>query len=72
MSAPIGDADAITFAARFHRAVAHRQSVEGALAIARVDMEMNGLPRLRPPHARHRTGVDASTVRLVVPPGAPD
>lgn len=68
MSAPVGDADAITFATRFYRAVADGQSVESALAIARVDMEMNGLADHDLPTLVTALGVDAADVRLVLPP----
>ena len=68
MSASVGDADAITFATRFYRAVADGQSVESALTIARVDMEMNGLPDHDLPTLITAPGIDPSTVRLVLPP----
>ncbi|KAB2812568.1 CHAT domain-containing protein [Pimelobacter simplex] len=68
MSAPIGDADAITFATRFYRAIADGQSVESALAIARVDMEMNGLADHDLPTLVTAPEVDPSAVRLVLPP----
>lgn len=38
MAAAVGDADAITFATRFYRSLCDGQSVESALAVARVDM----------------------------------
>ncbi len=68
MSASVGDADAITFATRFYRAVADGQSIESALTIARVDMEMNGLPDHDLPTLITAPGIDPSTVRLVLPP----
>lgn len=68
MSEPVGDTDAITFATRFYRAVADGQSIESALAIARVDMEMNGLPDHDLPTLVTAPGVDTSHVRLVLPP----
>lgn len=68
MSAPVGDADAITFATRFYRAVADGQSVESALTVARVDMEMNGLLDHDLPTLVTAPSVDASTVRLIIPP----
>lgn len=68
MSASVGDADAITFATRFYRAVADGQSVESALTIARVDMEMNGLPDHDLPTLITAPGIDPSTVRLVLGP----
>jgi hypothetical protein len=68
MSASIGDADAITFATRFYRSIADGQTIEGALAIARVDMEMNGLADHELPKLVTAPRVDASTVQLVLPP----
>lgn len=70
MSASVGDADAITFATRFYRAIADGQSVESALALARVDMEMNGLTDHDLPTLITAPGIDPSTARLVLPPDA--
>lgn len=72
MKASVGDADAITFATRFYRAIADGQSVESALTIARVDMEMNGLPDHDLPTLVTRPDIDPSTVRLVLPPDMAD
>ncbi len=66
MAAPVGDADAITFATRFYRAVADGQSVQGALAIARAAMELNGMPDHELPTLVAAPGVDPSAVRLVL------
>lgn len=68
MSASIGDADAVTFATRFYRAIADGQTIESALTIARMDMEMNGLPDHDLPTLVTAPGIDASAVRLVLPP----
>lgn len=70
MSESVGDADAITFATRFYRSIADGQSVESALATARVDMEMNGLPDYDLPTLITAPGVDPAAVRLVIPPDA--
>jgi hypothetical protein len=67
MSAKVGDADAITFATRFYRGIADGQSVASALAIARVDMEMNGLPDHDLPTLVTAPGVDPFAVHLVLP-----
>ncbi|WP_342774866.1 CHAT domain-containing protein [Myceligenerans xiligouense] len=68
MSAPVGDIDAITFATRFYRSIADGQSVESALAVARVDMEMNGLTDHNLPTLIAAPGIDAGAVRLVLGP----
>lgn len=68
MAAPVGDADAITFATRFYRAVADGQSVQGALAAARAAMELNGMPDHELPTLVVAPGVDPSAVRLVLGP----
>jgi hypothetical protein len=66
MAAEVGDADAIVFATRFYRAVADGQSIEGALAIARADLELNALEDQDLPTLICADGVDAAEVRLVL------
>jgi hypothetical protein len=66
MSDTIGDPDAITFATRFYRTLAEGQSVNAALAIARADMQMNGLPDYDMPTLALLPGVDPTTVQLVI------
>lgn len=66
MTDSVGDADAITFATRFYRTLAEGQSVSAALATARADMQMNGLPDHDLPTMALQAGVDPTTVRLVV------
>ncbi|ROR90936.1 CHAT domain-containing protein [Nocardioides aurantiacus] len=68
MAASVGDPDAITFATRFYRSIADGQTIESALAVARVDMEMNGLADHDLPTLVTAPGIDAATVRLVLPP----
>jgi hypothetical protein len=68
MSASVGDADAITFATRFYRSVADGQSIAASLAIARTDMEMNGLPDHDLPTLVAAPGLDPSDIRLVLTP----
>lgn len=68
MSDSIGDLDAMTFSTRFYRSVAEGQSVTAALATARADMEMNGLPDHDLPVLATIDGLDPSTVRLVIAP----
>jgi hypothetical protein len=67
MSDSIGDVDALTFATRFYRALAEGQSVSAALALARVDMEMNGLADHDLPTLAAVDGIDPTTVHLVIP-----
>lgn len=66
MTDSVGDIDAITFATRFYRSVAEGQSVAAALALARADMEMNGLPDHDLPTLVTVPGLDPSDLRLVV------
>ena len=68
MSDSIGDADAMAFAARFYAAVADGQSVEGAYRVAKVQMELSGLPDADLPILVHHPAVDPATVVLVIPP----
>lgn len=68
MSDEVGDADAITFATRFYRAIADGQSIGAALAIARSDMEMNGLPDHELPTLCSAPGADPFDISLVIPP----
>lgn len=70
MSASVMDVDAITFATRFYSALAEGQSLQAAMAVARVDMEMNGLEGHDLPTVRTADGVDPSRVVLVQPAGA--
>jgi hypothetical protein len=66
MSDNIGDVDALTFATRFYRTLAEGQSVWAALATARADMEMNGLPDHDLPILAALDGIDPTTVCLVI------
>jgi len=66
MKASVGDADAITFATRFYRAVADGQSVQGALSLASADMKMNGLDDFDLPTIVTADDIDPASVRLVV------
>lgn len=66
MSDSVGDADAITFATRFYRTLAEGQSVNAAMATARADMEMNGLPDYDLPTMALLPGIDPTTVQLVI------
>lgn len=68
MSDSIGDADALVFATRFYGSLAEGQSVAAALATARVDMEMNGLPDHDLPALEALRGIDPSLVHLVKVP----
>ena len=68
MTDSIGDVDAITFATRFYRSVAEGQSVASALAAARAEMLMGGLPDHDLPSLVTLPGLDASDLRLVVVP----
>ena len=67
---PVGDIDAITYAARFYAAIAEGQSVQGAHLLGRVSVEMNGLPDHKVPTLTYAPDVDPSTTRLVTPPPA--
>jgi hypothetical protein len=66
MSDSIGDVDAVTFATRFYRTLAEGQSVSAAVASARADMEMNGLPDHDLPTLVTLDAVDPTKVRLIV------
>lgn len=66
MSDSIGDADAITFATRFYRTLAEGQSLSAAMATARADMEMNGLPDHDLPTMALLPGLDPTKVQLVI------
>jgi hypothetical protein len=68
MSDSIGDADAMAFAARFYTAIADGQSVHSAWALARVQMEFDGLADADLPVLGSRPDVDPSLVTLVLPP----
>lgn len=68
MSDSIGDTDAMTFAARFYAAVAEGQSVKGAYNVAKVQMELSGLPDADLPTLASDVAVDPSSVILVIPP----
>ena len=68
MTDSIGDVDAITFATRFYRSLAEGQSVAAALAAARAEMEMNGLPDHDLPTIVTNPGVDPADLRLVIVP----
>lgn len=65
MDNTIGDIDAIVFAARFYSTLAEGQSVESALASARVEMKLNGLPDHDLPTLRAVDGVDPANIRLI-------
>jgi hypothetical protein len=68
MSDNIGDADAMAFAARFYAAVADGQSVQGAYRVAKVAMELSGLPDADLPILVNDPAVDPADVMLVIPP----
>lgn len=66
MAAPVGDPDAITFATRFYRGIADGQSVQGAMAMARADMELNGMEDYELPTLIAAPGIDPAAVYLVL------
>ena len=66
MADSIGDADALTFATRFYRSLAEGQSVSASLAIARADMEMNGLSDHELLVLVTLPEIDPTNVRLVI------
>lgn len=68
MSDNIGDADAMAFAARFYAAVADGQSVEGAYRVAKVAMELSGLPDAHLPILVNDPAVNPAEIVLVIPP----
>ncbi|HEX3958316.1 MAG TPA: CHAT domain-containing protein [Trebonia sp.] len=68
MSDSIGDADAMAFAARFYATVADGQSVEGAYKVAKVAMELSGLPDADLPILINNLAVNPAKVVLVTPP----
>ncbi|MGO9081421.1 MAG: CHAT domain-containing protein [Streptosporangiaceae bacterium] len=68
MSDNIGDADAMAFAARFYATVADGQSVEGAYRVAKVAMELSGLPDADLPILVNDPAVNPAKVVLVIPP----
>lgn len=70
MSDSVGDADGITFATRFYRALADGQSVAAALDLARLEMEMNGLEDHDLPTLVHGPGINPDEAVLVVPPAS--
>lgn len=70
MRASIMDVDAITFSTRFYSTLAEGQSVEAALAVAQIDMEMNGLEGHDLPEICAADGIDPSQVALVKPPSS--
>jgi len=67
MSDSIADVDAITFATRFYRTLAEGQSISAAIASARADMELNGLPDHDLPALVTAEGIDPTTIRLIIP-----
>jgi CHAT domain len=67
MSDNIGDADAMAFAARFYATVADGQSVEGAYRVAKVAMELSGLPDADLPILVNDPAVNPAKVVLVIP-----
>lgn len=66
MRAEVGDVDAVVFATRFYKAVADGQSIEGALAIARADLQWNGSEDHDLPTLVCAEGVDPALLRLVL------
>lgn len=68
MSDSIGDADAMAFAARFYATVADGQSVEGAYRVAKVQMELSGLPAADLPILVNDPAVNPVNIVLVIPP----
>jgi len=69
MSDSIGDAAAIAFAARFYAAITDGQSVRAAFRIAKVQMEIDGLPDADLPALAE--AVDGDAARLVLVPAEP-
>ncbi|MFC9977489.1 CHAT domain-containing protein [Spirillospora sp. NPDC127200] len=67
MSDGIKDADGMAFAARFYAALTEGQSVRGAYQVAKVQMELIGLPDADLPVLEHAPGVDPAAVKLVLP-----
>ena len=70
MSDEIGDADAMSFAARFYTSIADGQSVRSAFEAARVQMEFDGMPDADLPVLAARPDVDPADVTLVIAPPA--
>jgi chemotaxis protein histidine kinase CheA len=70
MADSVGDRDAMAFAARFYSAVAEGQSVESSWRLARVQMELDGLPDADLPMLDTQAGVDPALVHLVIAPDA--
>jgi hypothetical protein len=68
MSDNIGDADAMAFAARFYATIADGQSVESAHRVAKVAMELSGLPDADLPILANDPAVNPAEVVLVTPP----
>ena len=69
MSDSVGDADAITFAARFYSAVADGKSILGAFNVGKTQMELDGLPDYDLPTLANAPDADPGVTKLVVPPG---
>ena len=70
MSDEIGDADAMSFAARFYTSIADGQSVRSAFEAARVQMELDGLSDADLPVLVARPDTDPADVTLVIAPSA--
>ncbi len=68
MSDSIGDPDAMAFAARFYATVADGLSVEGAYRVAKVQMELSGLPAADLPILVNDPAVNPVNVVLVILP----
>ena len=64
----IGDDAAIIFAASFYQALAFERSVETAFNLARTALKLEGIPEAATFELRAAAGVDASTLKFVVPP----
>ncbi|MFI6520905.1 CHAT domain-containing protein [Spirillospora sp. NPDC050679] len=67
MSDGIDDTDAMAFAARFYAALTEGQSVRGAYRVAKVQMELSGLPDADLPVLEHAPDIDPAAVKLVMP-----
>ncbi|MGI5170808.1 CHAT domain-containing protein [Spirillospora sp. CA-253888] len=67
MSEGVQNTDAMVFAARFYAALTEGQSVRGAYRVAKVQMELIGLPDADLPVLEHAPDVDPAAVKLVLP-----
>jgi hypothetical protein len=68
MNKPIGDGAAIVFAASFYRAISFGRFIQEAFDLGKVALLLEGIPEDHTPELFVREGVDATSLRLVVPP----